>query len=92
MIVFYVSMNQHGCTGEGESVIHLMPESMFCRLDPLPRTPVLELVRYLKPPLRKSLYVQGRFGQGTRRVVYCCDKEVEGNGFCGGGRHSEEEV
>jgi hypothetical protein len=41
MIVFNASMSQ-GCTGEGESVFHLMPMSMFRRLDPLPHKPCPE--------------------------------------------------
>ena len=91
MIVFYVSMNE-GWPGEGESVIHLMPMSMFRRLDPLPETLVLELVRYLKPPSRKSLYMQGRFGQGMRLLFIVVTRRYNSNGFCIGGRHSEEEV
>jgi hypothetical protein len=38
MIVFNETVIE-GCTGEGESVLHLMPMSMFCRLDPLPMKP-----------------------------------------------------
>jgi hypothetical protein len=91
MIVFNASMSQ-GCTGEGESVVHLMPTSMCGRLDPVPHKPCPGTRMVSEASFVEELVCARSIRARPHPSLIMVSREVEGDGFCSGGRHSEEEV